>query len=103
MMWYYSPTKNMLIYQVRANTFGFLVKMENTIAIYSIPTLGPFSLKNDALPLNSLFWSPPSAVHIFDASDMAVPGLDIYWFSVHYTITWAMNSLKFEYFESEDL
>ena len=32
-----------------------------------------FSLKNDALSLNSLFWSPPTAVHGFDAWDMAVP------------------------------
>ena len=42
---------------------------------------GPFSLKNDALPLNSLFWSPPTAVHRFDAWDMAVPGLYISWVS----------------------
>ena len=40
LMWYYSSTKNKLIYQVRANTydFGFLVNMENTIAIYSYST-----------------------------------------------------------------
>ena len=30
--------------------FGFLVNIENTIAIYSYSPLGPFSLKNDALP-----------------------------------------------------
>jgi len=35
--------------------------------------------KNDALPLNSLFWSPPTAVHRFDTWDMAVPGLYISW------------------------
>ena len=27
------------------------------------------SLKNDMLPLNSLFWSPPTAVHRFDRLD----------------------------------
>ena len=32
------------------------------------------------MPLNSLFWSPPTAVHKFDALDMAVPGLYISWF-----------------------
>ena len=48
-MWYYSPTKNKLKYQI------------------------------DALPLNSLFWSPPTAVHGFDAWDMAIPGLYISW------------------------
>ena len=59
--------------------FGFLVKMENTITIhsYSTPCIGPFSIINDALPLNSLFWSPPTAVHRFDAWDIAVPGLYI--------------------------
>ena len=56
--------------------FGFLVNMENTIAMYFLfHPLGPFSLKNAALPLNSLFWSPLTAVHRFDASNMAVPGL----------------------------
>ena len=60
-------------------TFGFLAKMENRIANIHNPALAPFSLKNDALPLNSLFWSPPSEVHRFDASDMAVPGLYISW------------------------
>ena len=48
--------------------FGILVNMENTIAINSYSTPWPFSLKNDALPLNSLFWSPPTAVHRFDAT-----------------------------------
>ena len=58
--------------------FGLLVNMENTIGIYSYSTLWPFFLKNDVLPLNSLFLSPhPTAVHRFDASDMAVPGLYI--------------------------
>ena len=47
-----------------------------------IPSLGPFSLKNDALPLNSLFWSPPTAVHRFDAWDRAVPGLYISWWDL---------------------
>ena len=53
--------------------FAFLVNMENTIAIYSYST--PWSL----FTLNSLFWSPPTAVHRFDISDMAVPGLYISW------------------------
>ena len=44
-----------------------------------IPPLGPFSLKNDELPLNSLFWSPPTAAHRFDSADMAGPGLYIAW------------------------
>ena len=42
---------------------------------FFIPPLGPFFPQNAALPLNSLFWSPLTAVHRFDASDMAVPGL----------------------------
>ena len=71
LMRYYSPTKNKLIYQVMI--FGFLVNMENTIAIDSYP----FSQRNNALPLNSLFWSPPTAVHRFDAWDMEVSGLYI--------------------------
>jgi len=47
--------------------FGFLVNIENTIAIYSYATPWALSLKNDALPLNSLFWSLPTAAHRFDA------------------------------------
>ena len=39
--------------------FGFLVNIENTKEYIFITPLGPFSLKNDALPLNFLFWSPP--------------------------------------------
>jgi len=39
--------------------------------------LGPFPSKKDALPLIFLFWSPPTAVHRFDAWDMAVSGLYI--------------------------
>ena len=57
--------------------FGFLVNMENTKQYILIPPLRPFSLKNDGLPLNSLFWFSPTAVHRFDASYMAVPGLHI--------------------------
>ena len=34
--------------------FGFLVNMENTIHIL-IPPLGPLSIKNNALPMNSCF------------------------------------------------
>ena len=56
--------------------FGFLVNMKNTIAIYSyFTTWVDFFLKNDALPLNSLFWSPPTAINRFDSS---VPGLYIF-------------------------
>ena len=78
LMWYYSPTKNKLIYQVRANTYDFWLsgqygKYNSNIFLFF------FSLKNDALPLNSLFWSPPTAVHRFDAWDMVVPGLYIPW------------------------
>ena len=35
-------------------SFGFLVNMENTIHIL-IPPLGPLSIKNNALPMNSCF------------------------------------------------
>ena len=57
--------------------FGFLVNMENTKAIYFYSTpWAPFP-QNDALPLNSVFRSPPNAVHGFEASDMRVPGLYI--------------------------
>ena len=83
-MWYYSPTKkNKLIYQVRANT---------------IPPLGPFSLKNDALPLNSLLWSPPTAVHIFDAWDIVVPGLYISWYEGNILKECLINSFLKVYF-----
>ena len=64
-MWYYSPTKNKLIYQVIANTYDFWLSGQYgkyNSNIFLFPPLGPFSLKNDALPLNSLFWSPPTAV-----------------------------------------
>ena len=76
LMWYYSPTKNKLIYQVKANTYDFW--LSGQFGKYNIITFlfHPFwalSLKNDALPLNSLFWSLPTAVHRFDAQDMAVP------------------------------
>ena len=57
--------------------FGFLVNMENTIAIYFYSTPWALSPQNDALPLNSLFWSPLTALHGFDTWDMAVPGLYI--------------------------
>ena len=45
-MWYYCPTKNKLIFQVRANTYEFWLsgqygKYNSNI----IPPLGPFSLK----------------------------------------------------------
>ena len=68
LMWFYSPTKNKLTYQVRANTYDFWLngqygKYNSNIFLFH-PGLGPFSLKIDALPLNSLFWSPPTAVHI---------------------------------------
>ena len=54
--------------------FGFLVNMENTIAIYFYSTPWALSPQNDALPLNSLFWSPLTAVHGFDTWDISVPG-----------------------------
>ena len=76
-MWYYSPTKNKLIYQVRANTYevwlsGQYGKYNSNIFLFH--PMGPFPL-----PLNSLFWSPPTTVHRFDAWHMAVPGLYISW------------------------
>ena len=75
LMWYYSPTKNKLegIHMI----FGFLVDMENTIVISTYSTPWALFLKNDALPLSSLFWSSPTAVHGFYTWDMAVPGLYI--------------------------
>ena len=48
LMWYYSPTKNKLIYQVRANTFDFWLSGQYgkyNSNIFFIPPLGPFSLK----------------------------------------------------------
>ena len=81
LMWYYSPTKDKLIYQVRVNTYDFgLSGQYNSDILLFHPWA--FSLKNDALPLNSLFWSPPTAVHRFDAWDMAVPGLYISWWDL---------------------
>ena len=78
--------------------FGSLVNMENTLAIYfySTPGLGPFSHKNYALPLNYLFWSPPTAVHRSDAWDMAVPGLYISWVKITFLQMFAvrLNCLK---------
>ena len=66
--------KNQLIYQVRANTYDFWLSSQ-----YGKYNSNIFLFHDDALPLNSLFWSPPTAVHRFDASDMAVPGLNISW------------------------
>ena len=81
LMWYYSPTKNKLIYQVRAWWYLWFLAFWSIWKIHKqyilIPPSGPFSLKNDALPLNSLFWSPPAAVHRFHAWDMVVSGLYI--------------------------
>jgi len=72
--------------------FGFLVNLESTITIYSYSTPWGF-LTNDALHLNSLFWFPPSptAVHRFDASDMAVPGLYISWSQVQFWFFFTNN------------
>ena len=69
--------------QVRANTYDFWLsgqygKFNSNIFLFH--PLSPFPPKNNALPLNSLFWSPLTAVHRFDAWDMAVPGLYISWF-----------------------
>ena len=52
--------------------------------------LFPSPLIIDVLSLNSLFWSPPTAVHRFDASDMAVPGLYISWLksSSYFRVFW---------------
>ena len=72
---YCSPTKNKLIYQVRVN---FWLSGQNGIRYILIPP-------DDALPLNSLFWSPPTAVHGFEASDMAV---SVYIFLVYNVYTW---------------
>ena len=81
LMWYYSPTKDKLIYQVRVNTYDFwLSGLYNCDILLFHPWT--FYLKNNALPLNSLFWSPPTAVHRFDAWYMAVPGLYISWWDL---------------------
>ena len=56
--------KNKLIYQVRANDFwlsGQYGKYNSNIFLFH--PLGPFPSKNDALPLNSLFWSPHTAAY----------------------------------------
>ena len=62
----------------RANTYDFWLsgqygKYNSNIFIFH--SLGPFPSKM----LNSLFWSPTTAVHRFDAWDMTVPGLYISW------------------------
>ena len=87
-MWYYSPTKKQkLIYQVRANTYDIWVSgqyWKYCSNIFLFHPLGPFPSKKDPFPLIFLFWSPPTAVHIFDASNKTVPGL--YIFFVFYDI-----------------
>ena len=84
LMWYYIPTKNQVnTSRIRANTYDFWLSGQYgkyNMEYILIPSLGPFSFINDALPLNFLFWSPPTALHRFDAS--AVPGLYISWFAV---------------------
>ena len=77
LMWYYSPTRNKLIYQVRANTYDFWLscqygKYHSNIFLFH--PLGPFPQK---WCVAHLFWSPPSAVHRFHVWDMAVPGLHV--------------------------
>ena len=56
----------------------------STIAIYFI---SPPPLIIDVLHLNSLFSSPPTAVHKFDALDMAVPGLYISCLDLYTDVT----------------
>ena len=81
LMWYYSPTKKQVIkFEQIFMIFGFLVNMEIQKQYILFPLLGSFPWKNDALPMNSLFWSPPTAVHRFDAWNMTVPGLYISWY-----------------------
>jgi len=75
----YTPTKNKLIYQIRANTYDFWLSGQYGKYISNIFLLHPLSPFPSKMPLNSLFWSPPTAVHKFDAWEMAVPGLYISW------------------------
>ena len=101
-MWYYSPTKNKLIYQVRANTYEFWLsgrygKYNSIIYSYSLPwDLFP---QKWCMALNSLFWSPPTAVHRFGASDMAVPGhifLSLPWVKIFWSKWFVVLSHSYE-------
>ena len=60
---------------------GITTNMENTIAIHSYSTPWAFFPQKWALPLNSLFWSPPTTVHRFDAWEMRFL---VYIFLEHY-------------------
>ena len=63
--------------------FGFLINMENKIAIYSYSTPWPISLKNDALPLNSLFWSSTQIWHIRYGDSWSIHFLINSMFKIH--------------------
>ena len=80
-MWYYSPTKNKFIYQVKANTYDFWLSGQywkyKGIYFYYTPW-ALFPQKWCVAPEFFVLISP-TAVHRFDASDMAVPGLYISW------------------------
>ena len=59
----------------------FIIINHDVISTIEIFSYSPRT--NDALPLNSLFWSPPTAVNRFDASDMTAPiSLYISWNSL---------------------
>ena len=63
-----------------ASTNSLLFYNHYSCLRYQYILFPPPPLIIDVLPLNSLFWFPPIAVHRFDASDMAVPGIYISWF-----------------------
>ena len=62
LMWYYSPTKNKLIYQVRTNTYDFWLygqygKCNSNILLF--PPLGPFPSKMMRCPWILCFYLLP--------------------------------------------
>ena len=63
---------------------GHYGKYNSNIFLFHL--LGPSPSKMMRMPLNSLFWSPPTAVHGFDAWDMAVPGLYISCVNYHFVV-----------------
>ena len=95
LMWYYSPTKNKLIYMI----FGFLVNMENTIAIYFYST--PWTLFTQKWCVAPEFFVLISShwVHRFNAWDMAVPGLYIPWVKLLCLNLWLQQPATFPMFD----
>ena len=100
LIWYYSPTKKQVNISSSSEYIWYLAfwsiwKIQEQYIF--IPLLGPFSLKNDALPLNSLFWSPPTAVHRFDTWDgwfLVYIFLALYYFTVMWCRQFLLKSIS---------